>query len=307
MCNYRVVSVLNAVPPKVSVCITTYNHENYIRQALDSVLGQQTNFDFEILVGEDDSTDRTREIVIAYQNEHPDTISLFLNDRANVIYIDGKPTGRWNTLNLISAATGQYVAMLEGDDYWLDPAKLQSQVDFLEANPCCTICFHNAIEYQQEMDTSRPFHASAFRQVSNLMDLLESNFIPTCTVMYRRSAIPALPAWFRQIRMADWPLSLLVAQSGDIGYIDKIMGCYRQHSQGSWYSMELILKYIYIVKAYKIMKGHFYKDRIITRKIDKMLSIHHQILAKLYKDDNKLTLTMYHKLLASFMKLIALT
>lgn len=282
---------------KVTVCITTYNHESYIQQALDSVLGQQTDFEFEVIVGEDDSSDRTREIVIGYQKAYPDKIRLFLNDRANVIYIDGKPTGRWNLMNLLSATTGQYVAMLDGDDYWLGTSKLQAQVDFLDANPGCSICFHNALEFQSELGASRPFHEGAFKQITTCMDLLESNFIPTCTVMYRSSSIPPLPSWFRLIRMADWPLSLLVAQSGDIGYIDEVMGCYRQHSLGSWYGLALIQKYHYIIKAYKLLKGHFSGNSLYVDKINQMIATHYNIIARLYEDENKTVMSMYHSLL----------
>ena len=121
--------------PKISVCITTYNHEKFISQALDSVLMQKTDFDFEVLVGEDDSPDNTRDIVKKYARRYPDKLRLFLNDRKNVIYINGRPTGRWNFINNIRHAKGEYIALLDGDDCWTDPNKLQVQVDFLENNP----------------------------------------------------------------------------------------------------------------------------------------------------------------------------
>jgi len=110
---------------KVSICITTYNHEEYISQALDSVLAQATDFEFEILLGEDDSSDNTRTIVKKYQKMFPEKIRLYLNDRKNVIYINGMATGRWNFINNINHARGDYIALLEGDDYWVDNLKLK--------------------------------------------------------------------------------------------------------------------------------------------------------------------------------------
>ena len=132
----------NKVPekPLVSVCVQTYQHADFIKQCLDSILMQQTNFDFEILLGEDESTDGTKEICIEYAEKHPDKIRLFLHKRENVIHIGGHPTGRFNMLYNLNEARGKYIALCEGDDYWTDPLKLQKQVDFLEKNNAFDIC-----------------------------------------------------------------------------------------------------------------------------------------------------------------------
>jgi glycosyltransferase involved in cell wall biosynthesis len=91
---------MNSVAPiKVSVCLTTYNHAPFIGEAIEGVLAQQTDFPIEIIIGEDDSTDGTRDIVRQYAQRHPELIKPFFNDRANVIFIDGRPTGRWNFMN----------------------------------------------------------------------------------------------------------------------------------------------------------------------------------------------------------------
>ena len=110
----------------VSVCMITYNHEKYIAQAIDSVIMQKTNFDYEIVIGEDCSTDRTREIVLEYKTKHPDKIKLLLQEK-NVGMMQ-------NFIDTLKACSGKYIALLEGDDYWTDPNKLQKQVDFLEVN-----------------------------------------------------------------------------------------------------------------------------------------------------------------------------
>ena len=122
--------------------MTTYNHEKFISQAIDSVLMQKADFDYELLIGEDDSEDQTRDIVKNFAGKYPDKIRLFLNDRKNVIYINGRPTGRWNFINLLKHARGEYVALLDGDDYWTDPLKLQKQIAFLENHLDYFLCIH---------------------------------------------------------------------------------------------------------------------------------------------------------------------
>ena len=121
---------------KVSVCIITYNHARFIGQALESALMQKTNFDYEIVIGEDCSTDNTGLICKKYAEMYPDKIRLLQNDK-NLGVIE-------NFKRTLYACKGEYVALLEGDDYWTDELKLQKQVDFLESNRDYAIVFHNA-------------------------------------------------------------------------------------------------------------------------------------------------------------------
>ena len=222
---------------KVSVCIQTYNHEPFIAQALDSVLTQETDFDYEIILGEDESQDGTREICIEYARRYPDRIRLFLRSRKDVIYVDGRPTGRFNLVENLKAASGDYIALLEGDDYWTDPLKLQKQVEFLGAHPECAICFHGyTVSFE---DGSRPPYVAPPppKSITSLEDLLVWDFIGTLTVMFRRRATQELPDWYYELPMGDWPLHILNAQHGDIGYIDSVMAVYRVHDAGvlrSW-------------------------------------------------------------------------
>src|SRR5690606_24131225 len=102
----------------------------------------QTTFPFEIILGEDESNDGTREICKQYAAQYPDKIKLFLRSRKDVIYINGNPTGRFNFIENLKACSGKYIALCEGDDYWTDPLKLQKQVDFLENNSDFALCFH---------------------------------------------------------------------------------------------------------------------------------------------------------------------
>src|SRR5262245_33842255 len=119
---------------KVSVILTTYNHEQFIRQALDSIFMQKTTFAFEVIITEDCSTDSTAAILLEYKLRYPEQIALILSEQN---LNSNKVTRR-----AIEAARGEYLAFLDGDDYWISSEKLQRQVGFLDTNPNCALCFH---------------------------------------------------------------------------------------------------------------------------------------------------------------------
>lgn len=121
--------------PKVSVSVATYNHEKYIGRALDSILMQEVDFEYQIVIGEDCSTDNTRRIVLSYKEKYPEKIKLLLHE-FNIGMLE-------NLKSLVLECDGQYVAKLEGDDYWTDPRKLQKQVNFLDSHPDYVACAHN--------------------------------------------------------------------------------------------------------------------------------------------------------------------
>lgn len=258
---------------KVSICITTYNHEKYIAEAIESVLMQKTNFEYEIIIGEDESKDRTREIVQAYKNKYPDKIILFLNNRSNVIFIEGRPTGRWNFINNLKHAKGQYIALLEGDDYWTDNHKLQKQIDFLDNHPGSTLCFHDVLVKNE--GTSK--QETVFPGIAPLTfdRLLENNFIPTCSVVYRRIFdFNELPAWYRySVPMGDWPLHVLHAHEGKIGKIDKVMAVYREHDASYWAIPRANLEYRTQLanKALSCLYEHFRHDNELADHIKSII------------------------------------
>ena len=268
---------------KATVSITTYNHERYIAQAIESSLMQETNFDYEILIGEDDSKDRTRTIVKDYKRRFPDKIKILLNDRKNVIYVNGRPTGRWNFVNNIKHAKGAYIALLEGDDYWTDPFKLQKQVDFLYNHPECAICFHSATRIFEDEDTKPIIDTPPGKKsIYNIEDLLDGNFIVTCSCMFRKGLIRELPEWFVKMPMGDWPLHILNAHHGYIGYIDENMSVYRIHRHGRWLSQGKIKINLSEIKAYNILRNHL--DRKYFKFIKSAVSHRYYYLAKLYKE-----------------------
>jgi glycosyltransferase involved in cell wall biosynthesis len=220
---------------KVSVSLITYNHALFIAQAIEGVLMQQTSFDFELLIGEDDSRDGTRQIVMDYQGRYPGRIRVFLNDRKNVVSVNGTPTGQSNFANNIRHSRGEYIALLDGDDYWTSPLKLEKQVAFLENNRDCALCFHN-VRILDEADPARQelHHTQPMRAKYGIEDLLRGNFMHTCSVLFRSGLFGDLPAWFFKCPMGDWPLHVLNAQHGRIGYLDEVMGVYRKHAKGAW-------------------------------------------------------------------------
>jgi predicted O-linked N-acetylglucosamine transferase (SPINDLY family)/predicted SAM-dependent methyltransferase/GT2 family glycosyltransferase len=217
---------------KASILMITYNHEEFIAQAIDSVLMQEVDFDYEIVVGEDFSTDNTRRIVMDYQRKYPEIIRLLLPDH-NL----GMLT---NFVNTYKACEGEYIALLEGDDYWLSASKLQKQVDFLDQNPEYSICFNDTIIIEHDKDGKPeifPHRSSA--ETCTIQRLLSDNFISTPSVMYRAGFVKEFPDWYYEQGMGDWSLHILTAQHGKIGYIDEVMSVYRVHHGGLWSSASI--------------------------------------------------------------------
>lgn len=267
---------------KVSVSIITYNHEKYIAQAIDSVLMQRTNFDYEIIIGEDDSQDNTRAIVKEYKKHYPDKIRLFLNDRKNVIYINRRPTGRWNFINNLKHARGKYIALLEGDDYWTDPYKLQKQVDLLDDHPEYAFCFHSVqMIYEDEDKEPLTFKPSRQKKVYTIEDLLTGNFIASGSVVYRNELICEFPGWFRKTPVGDWPLYILNSLHGDIGYIDEAMEVYRIHSCGLWQSQDGIQQNLTDIQTYRILYNQL--DHRYAKLIKQRISHRYYNMARLYQ------------------------
>lgn len=234
---------------KLSILTATYNHEKYIAQAIESVLMQETSFDYELVIGEDCSTDRTREIVIDYQKRFPDKIRLVLSE----VNIGGV------LIKTLEACKGEYVAIVEGDDYWTSPHKLQRQVDFLDSHPECALSFHPAMMVYE--DGSREPHLFSpprvEKEIYHLEELLEYDFIATGSVMFRRGLFGEFPNWFYEMPVGDWPLHVLNAQHGDIGYINEVMGVYRVHSGGIWSSRNLVQRLQAYIQFYQPINAYF--------------------------------------------------
>ena len=212
---------------KATALLVTYNHAPYIGQAIESVLGQTTDFPFEVLISEDCSTDGTREIVRDYQRRHPDRIRLLLSERNQG---DNEVIARG-----IRAAAGEVIAYLDGDDWWTVPHKLQAQVAFLEREPGCALCYHSVLRvYEGGEREPHPSLPPGPRAPMTTEDALLRYHINSCSLAFRRSAVPDLPAWYQSADLADWALAVLVSTRGNLGYLDEVMAAYRIHSSGVW-------------------------------------------------------------------------
>ncbi len=230
----------------LTVCLITYNHANYIEEALDSILMQEVDVPWGLVIADDFSTDGTRKILEQYQKKHPKLIKLILQDK------NYGPQKNW--LDLMAEPKSEYVLYAEGDDYFTDPNKFQKQIDFLEAHKDFAICFHPVrVVYEgiQRPDEIYPSSAHRFdKEVLGLEDILTRNFIQTNSVMYRwgfndqdiRDNFP------KQIFPGDWYLHILHALNGKIGFIPDVMAVYRRHTDGAMWGLhtdndKFMLKY----------------------------------------------------------------
>ena len=245
--------------PFVSVCIQTYQQKNFITSCLESVLMQKTSFPFEIIVGEDDSTDGTREICKAFAEKFPDKIRLFLRSEKDRIYIDGQKTGRFNFLSNLHAARGKYIALLDGDDRWIDEYKLQKQVSWMETQPGMVISTHNVYWKKEKGYAFIPAHLNMAdeNRVFTLDDLLEKYFLHMSAIVFLRQSVLDLPLWYKELPVIDIPLSLHIAQNGTIGFMKEAMAVYNIHKYGMWNSLQSPHDYIKLWKLYTMLAIHF--------------------------------------------------
>lgn len=228
--------------PFVSICVLAYNHENYIRQAIESILSQKTDFPFEILIGEDCSKDETPGIVLELEREYPQIIRV-LRSPQNL------GTNR-NLIRTMEQCQGKYIAILGGDDVWSSHFKLKKQVEFLENHSECTICFHPVEVYIQETGIVRGlFPDHEVPVITDIVDLIKDNYIPACSLMYRNVQLEKIPEAYFDLKIEDWPLSMLYAKKGKIGFVNETMARYRVHSSSAFSNLGLLKKLEYALMA----------------------------------------------------------
>ena len=220
--------------PLISVWVITYNHADFIEKCLDSILEQEINYPFEICLGEDESTDGTREICREYAARYPNIIRLFLRDRNDPRRAGCAGAWQFNFIETFKACRGKYVALCDGDDFWSDPKKLQKQVDYLEQHPECSGCFHKIGMVSEKgriihADMGYPPRRQEFYSLDYL--LRYGNFSPLFSVVFRNHGQVA-PEWIRQAALADIIVHVCNLQRGDYGFLDEVMGYARLHDGG---------------------------------------------------------------------------
>lgn len=257
---------------KVSVLTITYNQQKYVAQAIDSILMQQVNFDYEIVIGEDASTDRTREIVLEYAGKHPDKIRVLLRDAAVAEHDRARGLGgKTNFVNGLLSCRGEFVAWLDGDDYWTDTLKLQKLVDFLERHPECSVSFHNAMVLRDDAAEPRKLFPPDQPAISTLEDLISSgNFPIPCTVLFRNQ-LGELPECFNAVSNGDWLLFVLLGEHGNFGYIDEVMAAYRVHGAGFWSKLDSSQRIRAHIKTWEVIDAHL--NLKYHRTISKMIAV----------------------------------
>lgn len=247
----------NSEIPLVSICCITYNHEPYIVQTLDGFLMQKTSFPFEVLVHDDASTDRTADIIREYEKKFPNLIKPIYQKENQYSKGFTSVSETWN----FPRAQGKYIALCEGDDYWIDENKLQMQVDFLENNPEYGMCYTKAKQFIQK---KRKFSRRRFgTDVRDFEDLLfNGNRVPTLTTVFRKDLLnsylkgiyPQDKGWL----MGDYPMWLYFAHESKVKFFDKVTSVYRVLENSASHS-DNVEKSVAFGKSYWDIRNFFSK------------------------------------------------
>lgn len=267
----------------VSIRCATYNHEPYIRQCLEGFVMQKTNFRFEAIVHDDASTDGTAAIIKEYADRYPDIIKP-------IFEVENQYRRRKLTAIMDSYMHGKYIAICEGDDYWIDPYKLQKQVDFLETNPEYSMCFHRS-NILNGLKINPVINAKVIEDKDySANELFENWIVPTASIVYRKSCYIPIDKYIKPERMLNGDIILVLncASRGKIRGFSDVMSVYRMHSGGVTYdtrisknrTMKYPDHYLYIKDNFPIVSKSVvnkaiagaYMSRILVqdRMIDKM-------------------------------------
>lgn len=233
---------MNNYNPLVSVSVITFNHIEYIDQCLKSIVNQKTNFQFEIIIHDDASTDGTSDVIRKYQESYPELIHATIQVKNQFSQGIRKMTGTFN----IPKAKGKYIAMIEGDDFWIDDYKLQKQVDALTANPNASLCFTaNNYVFPNELSHKNKVHqfdtGPSKQRVFKVKDVIKlgGNMMHTGSMMYQKKNYPLQSIkWIDEAPVGDLPLSLFLGLKGDIIYLNEITSSYRVFATNSWTSSQ---------------------------------------------------------------------
>jgi len=252
----------------VSIFLLTYNQEQFIAQTINSILMQKANFNFQIVIGEDCSTDGTRSICKTFAEKYSNKIKLLPALEKNIGLIA-------NYMRTIKACEGKYIAICDGDDYWIDENKLQKQVSFLEDNPNYSIVYSKLKKLFPD-GTFKESIQRKLKQAGDFDDLVFENVIPSVTVLFRnRQNISAVPTWITNFPYGDWPTYLwILKDGGKIHFMDEITAVYRMHigvsAQVRKSSSNTLLVNLGILKCIWNDSGFHHKKSIVLRAIQKL-------------------------------------
>ncbi len=218
--------------PAVSICCLAYNHEKYIRDALDSFLAQKTSFPIEVLIHDDASTDGTADIIREYEKKYPDIIKPVYQTENQYSKGVKNISGIFN----FPRAKGRYIAMCEGDDYWTEPDKLEKQVAYLDSHPGCSLCFHSARQVTVDGSITdgymRPYRKD--RKVSPEEIIDKTSGYAMNSMVFPVEVVEHIPDYYWNCPIGDIPMQLMMAEKGWAYYMDEAMSVYRVGVAGSW-------------------------------------------------------------------------
>ncbi|MBK5552228.1 glycosyltransferase [Pseudomonas sp. TH03] len=242
----------------ISVLLVSYNHEKHIRQALDALFGQVFDGPIELVVADDKSTDSTLSIINEYEGLDSRFVFKYLDYSENLGITKNYKRG-------FKACSSEYVAVLEGDDYWVSPLKLQRQVDFLVAHWESDVCGVNYFVYEEDRAHFTPrVPASTTHRFITARDLIADNVIGNfSTCVYRRSSLARLPDELFDITSYDWITNIVLARTSLIGFLEEPMSVYRLHTAGVWTQtphVEKLKTQLEILPAYDKLTDHVFHD-----------------------------------------------
>lgn len=256
--------------PIVTIVCTTYNHEKYIADCFEGFLSQRTNFKYEILVHDDASKDNSASLIREYEHKYPDVFRVICQTENQY----SKGVNIWFDI-LFPMAKGKYIAICEGDDYWIDPLKLQKQVDFMEDHPDYSMCYHNAVSLYVQAHRLHAFDGTLESYDLSFYDAVHSWRVPTASILFRKKGFK-YPEWLDVIYSGDYSLILICSLLGKIHSIGGIRSVYRINTEGTSATARLKDKGIFILSQKKKLlesfnKGTNYKFKeIVDSKIEEL-------------------------------------
>jgi len=258
--------------PLVSINCITYNHAKFVRQTLEGFLMQKTNFDFEILIHDDASTDDTAKIIQEYEKKYPQKIKPIYQTENQY----SKNVSIFREFQY-PRVKGKYIALCEGDDYWIDPLKLQKQVNIMESNDSLSMSCHNALMlWENKQKQPRLFAPDVLPTILKMEDILSDWVIPTASMLFRSDIIKILPNWSDRVINGDFFLQLWCAHHGDIHYSDELMSVYRKDLHGDNFTATVLYenkfrfeKFFELLDMFNKETEYVYNNLIEQTKIQK--------------------------------------
>lgn len=294
---------LDSIDPLVSVIVPTFQHVDFISECLNSIISQKTDFSYEIILGDDESTDGTREICIKFAEKYKNKVRLFFHSSANNIKVNGKRTGRFNLIFGLYKAKGKYIAICEGDDFWTDADKLQNQVDFLEENTEYGVCFHKAEERNTLNGSVSKFIPDIKTDtIYTITDYIFENKTATCSMMFRREKLFPLFESFYYVPFGDLSiiLTVMLKSNQQTFVMEKCMSVYRIHSGGMHGALQkdsksLIKAYLLHLNFFELYSKTILSENRFRRTIAQKIRLTYKTIKHLhYLNRNYLLYSVYY-------------